>query len=200
MIVDIDVSKCKYYKEYSDPNEDCDEYNDVCECSITESAFCFDKCNSNCYYRNWKLKKKECDEWKSKYYNSTTEVKADLIKQIDELKAENKKYKELANSFENDFFNALSDKESKYVKQLKAENKEFKETISDKEKWLSEIEIKNSEYWKEKYADLHIRYGNRIEELRKALQEIKDYCNKYPQNSIGFKKQILQKCEVIDEM
>lgn len=32
-----------------------------------------------------------------------------------------------------------------------------------------------------------------------ALQEIKDYCNKYAQNSIGFKKQILQKCEVIND-
>ena len=29
--------------------------------------------------------------------------------------------------------------------------------------------------------------------LKQTLTEIKDYCNKYPQNSIGFKKYILQK-------
>ena len=29
--------------------------------------------------------------------------------------------------------------------------------------------------------------------LLQTLTEIKDYCNKYPQNSIGFKKYILQK-------
>lgn len=49
----IDVSKCGYYKELSNPNEDGDEYNDICECCITESAFCFDECNSNCYFKNW---------------------------------------------------------------------------------------------------------------------------------------------------
>ena len=35
--------------------------------------------------------------------------------------------------------------------------------------------------------------------LKQTLVEIKDYCNKYPQNSIGFKKYILQKiseCEI----
>ena len=37
------------------------------------------------------------------------------------------------------------------------------------------------------------------EKYKQALQEIKDYCNKYPQNSIGFKQQILQKCEVIKD-
>lgn len=37
------------------------------------------------------------------------------------------------------------------------------------------------------------------ERLKKALQEIKDYCNNYPQNSIGFKQQILQKCEVLKD-
>lgn len=32
-----------------------------------------------------------------------------------------------------------------------------------------------------------------IKQKERALDEIKDYCNKYPQNSIGFKKYILQK-------
>lgn len=61
---DIDVSKCEYYKEYSAPNEDGDEYNDICECSITDSAFCFDECNSNCYYKQLKQAEQECEELK----------------------------------------------------------------------------------------------------------------------------------------
>lgn len=43
------------------------------------------------------------------------------------------------------------------------------------------------------------RKEQECEELKNCLTEIKDYCNKYPQNSIGFKKHILQKineCEV----
>ena len=39
----------------------------------------------------------------------------------------------------------------------------------------------------------------KVDEYKQTLAEIKDYCNKYPQNSIGFKKYILQKisgCEV----
>ena len=65
IIIDgCDVSECKYYKEYSNPNEDSDEYNDICECSITESAFCFDECNSNCYYKQ-----------KEKYKNALKEIK-----------------------------------------------------------------------------------------------------------------------------
>lgn len=33
--------------------------------------------------------------------------------------------------------------------------------------------------------------------LLQTLTEIKDYCNKYPQNSIGFKKYILQKIKEV---
>ena len=43
------------------------------------------------------------------------------------------------------------------------------------------------------------RKEEKCEEYKQTLTEIKDYCNKYPQNSIGFKKYILQKiseCEV----
>ena len=85
IIDDIDVSKCEYYKEYSNPNEDGDEYNDICECSITESAFCFDKYNSNCYYKQLKRKEQECDRLK---HDNEYEVGA-LEKTIDNLKAEN---------------------------------------------------------------------------------------------------------------
>ena len=102
----IDVSKCEYYKEYSDPNEDGDEYNDVCECSITESAFCFDECNSNCYFKNWQHKERECDELNLENFdlkdrlqhtefvletaNSTIKLNE---QQLDQLKVENEELK-----------------------------------------------------------------------------------------------------------
>ena len=38
-----------------------------------------------------------------------------------------------------------------------------------------------------------IDMAQRLYKLKQTLTEIKDYCNKYPQNSIGFKKYILQK-------
>lgn len=52
-----------------------------------------------------------------------------LKQQLDQLKAENGKYKELAKSFEADFFNALSDKESNYVKKLKQALQYIKKVI-----------------------------------------------------------------------
>lgn len=36
-------------------------------------------------------------------------------------------------------------------------------------------------------------YAKEYRKLKQTLTEIKDYCNKYPQNSIGFKIYILQK-------
>jgi hypothetical protein len=41
--------------------------------------------------------------------------------------------------------------------------------------------------------------AQRVLALHKTLTEIKDYCNKYPQNSIGFKQQILQKISECEE-
>ena len=50
-----------------------------------------------------------------------------IIQQLDQLKAENEKYRELATSFEADFFNALSDKENAYLKLLIKALREIKE-------------------------------------------------------------------------
>ena len=71
--------------------------------------------------------------------------------------------------------------------QLKAENDDLKKSI------LQECPNCGEEYLNYKGVELY----DENNQLKQALQEIKDYCNKYPQNSIGFKKQILQKCEVI---
>ena len=55
-------------------------------------------------------------------------------------------------------------------------------------KYLNEESTYCSFYNKECIAINQCLYKN-----QQTLTEIKDYCNKYPQNSIGFKKQILQK-------
>ena len=82
---DVNVRKCEYYKEFSDPNEDCDEYNDVCECSITESAFCFDECNSNCYYKQLKRKEQECEELKRQVVSLKNYCTCDIEKLLQKL-------------------------------------------------------------------------------------------------------------------
>lgn len=51
--------------------------------------------------------------------------------EVKQLKAEVKKYKQLANSFEADFFNALSNKESNYVKKLKHDLQEILDEARD---------------------------------------------------------------------
>lgn len=89
IIYNVNVSKCEYYKEFSVPNEDCDEYNDVCECSITESAFCFDECNHNCYYKQLKRKEQECEELKKtscKFKNYCTCDIEKLLQTLTEIK------------------------------------------------------------------------------------------------------------------
>ena len=49
----------------------------------------------------------------------------------------------------------------------------------------------------EENPNCHFKQSKRkekeCEKYKQTLTEIKDYCNKYPQNSIGFKKYILQK-------
>jgi hypothetical protein len=44
-----------------------------------------------------------------------------------------------------------------------------------------------------------IDMAQRLYKLKQTLIEIKDYCNKYPQNSIGFKQQILQKISEVED-
>ena len=47
--------------------------------------------------------------------------------------------------------------------------------------------------------DKNYNLQRRLDQLKQTLTEIKDYCNKYPQNSIGFKKYILQKISECEE-
>lgn len=79
----------------------------------------------------------------------------------------------------------------KQLDQLKAE-------IINRNEKIEELRFSVSDLTN-RLCNLNAEKSLRIVDLEQALQEIKDYCNNYPQNSIGFKQQILQKCEVIDE-
>lgn len=71
-----------------------------------------------------------------------------------------------------------------YYKQLKRKEQECKALREEKA-----------------YTDMACEhFKEQSDRYYQTLVEIKDYCNKYPQNSTGFKKQILQKInEVLDE-
>lgn len=95
-----------------------------------------------------------------------------------------------------------------YYKQLKRKEQECEELNNiitslenTKEELLTKIDQRKEEHiiFTLETRKLVAYYSSKLEQLKQALQEIKDYCNKYPQNSIGFKKQILQKCEVIKD-
>ena len=58
-------------------------------------------------------------------------------------------------------------------------------------KQLNQLKLEN-EHLSEKEKEAR-HYLEEAQKFKNCLAEIKDYCNKYPQNSIGFKKYILQK-------
>jgi len=107
---------------------------------------------------------------------------------IDKLVAENDKLKRYKDSKQASYETMQIEwNEAKNeVKQLKEELENFKD---DCKGCTTCIKAQNNERI----------YSQSSRKYKQALQEIKDYCNKYSQNSIGFKQQILQKCEVIDE-
>lgn len=58
--------------------------------------------------------------------------------------------------------------------------------------WIAEENLKE-------YIEHFNKASEQLDQLKQTLIEIKDYCNKYPQNSIGFKQQILQKISEVEE-
>lgn len=86
MMDGVDVAECEKLYTSNLPIG-----NDKIKCGLHQGKTCDNY--PNCYYKQLKRKEQECEEWKSKYYNSTTEVKADLIKQLDQLETECEKWK-----------------------------------------------------------------------------------------------------------
>lgn len=94
-----------------------------------------------------------------------------------------KEYNELV-----DLYKAKEQECNKLYIQLKADEEYHKQEENALRKVIKNKEKRNTELYKE---------NNKLEQ---TLIEIKDYCNKYPQNSIGFKKYILRKIsEVLDD-
>lgn len=159
IIIDgIDVSECYYYVSNGEcTNENV--YPDYC------------KVCSNCTYKleqQLKGKEQECEEWKNKYYSSTTEVKADLIKQINQLEAENKEYKNIINKLAGKTIAITSgdkpfefcDHKDLTIKQLKLDKETYKY------QWEKQYEL--CEYWQ-----------GQAEKHKQTLQEIKGILEQY---------------------
>ena len=74
IIDSIDVKKCVY--------------NESGYCTISKEAYCYCCDKPNCHYKNWQRKEQECERLKN-------ERTIDLVKQLDQLKAENETYKKM---------------------------------------------------------------------------------------------------------
>ena len=100
------------------------------------------------------------------------------------LRGENDNCDEIKDCFVKELLGKLALKEQECEKlyiQLKTDEEYHKEEGNTLRKIIKNKEERNIEVYKEK------------KKYKQTLTEIKDYCNKYPQNSIGFKKYILQK-------
>lgn len=81
------------------------------------------------YRKELRRKEEECEDWKNKYYASTTEVKADLIKQLDELRETFNNAIELSKIYKKQIFKS-SEKKLKYSQALQ-EIKGLSQSITD---------------------------------------------------------------------
>ena len=89
IIIDgIDVSGCEFYS-YIESNKyphRCSCYEDMygasVVCDLTD-------CCKNCHYKNWKRKEQECVRY-AKINEQETKDYAELLKQLDQLKSDNK--------------------------------------------------------------------------------------------------------------
>ena len=88
-----------YYKQLKRKEQELNQYRPIID-RLLKQLETYDKLKSLDVFTYTKQVfeqldqlKTECEEWKNKYYSSTTETKADLIKQIKQLKAENEELK-----------------------------------------------------------------------------------------------------------
>lgn len=110
--------------------------------------------------------------------NKIKELEEKLLRKEQECEELEKLYKELQDDMLSCNKCRATIKLQQQLDQLKAENKQYKEAVDN----LLKIQYK--------LADTSNKYNQKLEKIR-------EYCNKYPQNSIGFKKNILQ---IIDEV
>lgn len=77
---------------------------------------------------------------------------------------------------------------------LNFDNQErLQKKIKHKEQECKKLKKELTSFMNGDYCANGCSLKQQLDKLKKNLAEIKDYCNKYPQNSIGFKKYILQK-------
>ena len=120
IIDDVDVSKCNYF------NNTDKSYCEEC-CSEFGCAICNDR--PNCYYKQLARKEEECEElkedrehWKSNFNGKVSAIE-ELLKQLDQLKAENEELKTMLKdlSYENQKFCYQIEEQTKQLEPFKDE-------------------------------------------------------------------------------
>jgi len=202
IIIDgVNVAGCKYLY-----NADFEFDTHVhCLDKICRNTRC--RNNPNCYYKQLQRKEQECEQWKQKYYSSTTEVKEDLIKQNRTLKQECEKIKELIDACNVKDINALEDAFLKFeenfimadseCEKLKAKNKELKE-----ENTYLQGRVKGEIHLGNKYKQDFAEQVVEAQRYKQALEKIEEYCiiQQAYDGDLPFKTQMDDILEIINEV
>ena len=212
IIDNVDVSRCRYY-------DDRCGYCEACKDDIDGTSFTKCMYEDDCYYKQLKRKEQECDVLRKLAETHLAET-INMQREIDQLTEdlaisiqENEEGREINAELkaENDRLKARKDKYYQQTLDDEIQINELLHTLQEiKTIVCGNYEIIDPQGRKDilklinKTENDLLRKTHKTEQDRRsayeqALTEIKDYCNKYPQNSIGFKKQILQKCEVIND-
>ena len=145
--------------------------------------------NYNCIWKKYLRKEQELQEAMDNYVQLDLQRVKEYNELVDLYKAKEQECEALR----------MSENEAReIIAELKAENDTLRQFLSKEPLALQALQSAYSSY--KKSADV---FYEMVKQYKKTLTEIKDYCNKYPQNSIGFKKYILQKindCEENNDM
>lgn len=171
-------------------------------------------------------KEQDCEDWKSKYYTSTTETKADLIKQIEELKKDNDEiHEKMATviyratgghlSYSTYTLDAIEQaREDRLAIDVEHKTEEYREVIdqlrAEKEVIRNYLGCGKNETILQRLdgmVDDAITCSNKSKQYKQALQEIRQVVEFAMEEvlTIGQRNatakilEIIKKCEVIDD-
>ena len=217
IIDDVDVSECDFYDKdrkycltlkmnptgfknpscFSGDFQECIQDSKVCPYTFCDN-------NPNCYYKQLKRKEQECEKVKKQFRCSscgTCRGKEDynnMSRHFDKLRESfDFTFNTLEKVLESEVYLYKTYIDKTFTGNFDWENDKvsihLEKFIKDSIEHIKFIDETNKILYQEKCELIESN-----KQYKQALQEIKDYCNKYPQNSIGFKKQILQKCEALE--
>lgn len=171
------------------PIDNC-EFFDICVTSCDGTLENTEMCSCYELYKQLACKTRECEELKKErdfYSAEYTRVSTQLILQDAYILIDGK-----------EVWSSDNRKLKQQLNQLKSKNEKLKAST---ETWKTlDVTFDNGSI-KTQISDMSLaEYSDIKSERDKAeqkLEKIREYCNKYPQNSINFKKNILK---IIDEV